>query len=219
MEGRVLSARHQSQGHAADYATVFPTVEVNATFRTVPTASTVAGWKAQVPASFVFAVKAPQQITHIRRLVDPRELVRELVRSVRPLGPQLGPILFQLPPNHAAAVSRLTAFLATLPKRLRFAFEFRHPSWFTDAAFAALSKRDAALCSATSDRLETPFEITASWGYVRLRDQAYGRAALQARARRIRAAKWEDAFVYFEHEETGTGPRFARALAALLAKR
>jgi len=114
------------------YAQRLTTVEINYTFYRMPNAKTVAGWDAASPAAFTFVLKAPQRITHIARLRDVDDPLRYFLETARKLGPKLGPILFQLPPNFKKDVDRLNDLLTQFPADLRCAWEFRHESWFTD---------------------------------------------------------------------------------------
>jgi uncharacterized protein YecE (DUF72 family) len=199
------------------YAERFPTVEINATFYRMPTEKVVAGWADGTPAAFVFTLKAPQRITHYRRLVDVDEPLRRFIDVAATLREKLGPLFFQLPPHFPKDTGRLTDLLARLPPGRRAAFEFRHGSWFDDDVYEALRARDAALCIADTEHGTTPDVATASWGYVRLRDAAYGDAELDAWAASLRRDAWHDAYAYFKHEATGTGPALAARLIARLA--
>lgn len=193
------------------YAERLSTVEVNNTFYRMPTAKLIEDWAREVPESFTFAIKAPQRITHIARLENVAVLVEGFARTVRGLGARLGPVLFQLPPFLRKDVPRLTAFLAQVPEDLRIAFEFRHASWFDDEVWAALRSREAALCVAETDKLESPMVATARWGYVRLRRDSYPDAVLAEWAKQIRAQAWDDVFVYLKHDE-GDAPSVAKRL-------
>jgi uncharacterized protein YecE (DUF72 family) len=199
------------------YASKLSTVEINNTFYDLPELTTVAGWAAQVPASFIFAIKAPQKITHHLRLKPgSAEVLAELLRLVAPLGKKRGPLLFQLPPNLKKDTGLLAAFLAGLPKKERAAFEFRHESWFGDDVFRLLEEARVALCIAESEKLATPLVATADWGYLRLRREDYVKKDLAAWAKKVAAQKWKRAFIYFKHEDTGSGPRFAAQLATFM---
>jgi uncharacterized protein YecE (DUF72 family) len=199
------------------YAERFDTVELNNTFYRMPTPKTIAGWAAETPAGFVFALKASRRITHLARLRDVAEPVRYLLEAVRALGDKLGPLLFQLPPNFRKDPERLDACLALVPPAFRLAVEFRHDSWFDEQVYEILRARNAALCVADTEAGTTPLVATADFGYLRLRDREYSRAELSIWASTARRIEWRDAFVYFKHEESGTGPALARALVALLA--
>jgi uncharacterized protein YecE (DUF72 family) len=191
------------------YAARFGTVEINATFYRMPTEATVAGWASVTPGHFVFALKAPQRITHMRRLLDVDDTVRRFVDVAVTLGPKLGPLLFQLPPTFRKDTSRLRGLLALLPRDRRVAFEFRHPSWYDSDVYAALAVHEAALCIADTEDGTTPDVATASWGYLRLRDRDYAEGELDRWADSARRAQWRDAFVYFKHEETAAGAHLA----------
>jgi uncharacterized protein YecE (DUF72 family) len=193
------------------YGTCFRTVEINQTFRVMPKASVLEGWAAKVPADFQFVLKAPQQISHVRRLNNVGDLVSQFLEAAGALAERRGPLLFQLPPNTKKDVPRLQAFLALIPASHRVAMEFRHPSWFDDEVFGLLRDHRAALCVADAeDDLEVPFVATADWGYLRLRRPDYGDAELKEWVKRVREQDWTDAFVYFKHEDEGKGPRMAK---------
>ena len=200
------------------YAERFSTVEINATFYRMPTPATVEGWAKAVPEAFTFVLKAPQRITHFARLKNVGDSVRFFCDTARILGGRLGPLFFQLPPSFKKDVSRLGDLLDLLPPDLRAAFEFRHASWFDDEVYARLRGRNAALCIADNEEGSTPAVATADWGYLRLRAVQYTDAQLAewiGTMRRI-GAGWRDAFVFFKHEEAGTGPALARRFEALL---
>ncbi|HEX2661131.1 MAG TPA: DUF72 domain-containing protein, partial [Polyangia bacterium] len=130
----------------AYYAGHLKTVEINNTFYRMPKAEALAAWAATTPASFRFAPKAPQQITHRQRLVGSADTLAHFWKTLEALGDKLGPALFQLPPFQRKDLPRLTDFLALMPVGARAAFEFRHASWFEDDVYAALAARGAALC-------------------------------------------------------------------------
>jgi len=200
------------------YAARFRTVEINNTFYRAPTAQLLTAWSDQVPANFRFVLKAPQDITHAKRLADCEDAVNALFDAAAVLGERLGPVLFQLPPNFRKDVPLLRAFLKSLPPNAAVAFEFRNASWFCDAVFATLRERGAGLCVAEADsELDVPLVSTADWGYVRLRRADYTDDALRAWGDRLRAQNWHDCYVFFKHEDAGTGPRFAARLLELLA--
>jgi uncharacterized protein YecE (DUF72 family) len=203
----------------AYYAERFATVEINATFYRMPTPKTLGGWAATVADGFTFALKAPQRITHFARLRDVDEPVRYFCETARTLGPKLGPLLFQLPPNFRRDLARLTDLLALLPPDLTYAFEFRHESWFDDGVYERLRARSAALCIADTDKGTTPLVATGAVGYVRLRDEGYDDRDLARWTDTLRrlGGGWREAFVFFKHEESGTGPALAKRFEALLA--
>jgi uncharacterized protein YecE (DUF72 family) len=201
----------------AAYAARLPTVEVNATFYRMPRGAMLAGWRAQVPAGFVFALKGPQRVTHVKRLAGADGDVAAFQAAAAELGEALGPVLWQLPPSLRKDLPRLRDFLALLPRGGRAALEFRDPSWHSDDVLAALAEAGAALCVAEDEARATPLAATARFGYLRLRRPDYDDAALARWAERVRAQPWEAAFVYFKHEDEARGPAYALRFAALAA--
>lgn len=199
------------------YADRFPAVEINNTFYRMPRESVLEQWAAQVPAGFVFVLKATQSITHRKRLRDAAEPLRFLIDNSTALDAARGPFLFQLPPNLKKDVPRLTDFLALMPSDVRAAFEFRHDSWHEDEVFQVLADSGAALVVADTSESTTPRVSTTTWGYLRLRREEYGDADLAEWAEWIHGQSWSEAFTFFKHEDAGTGPRLARRFEQLFS--
>ena len=197
------------------YADHFKTVEINNTFYRMPKPELLEGWASKVPEDFRFVLKASRRITHQGRLKDVGDHVAYLYDVAATLGPRLGPVLFQLPPYLKGDVDRLRGFLATLPEGARAAIEFRDESWHDAAVFDALREHEVALCIAETGDEDTPFEPTADWGYLRLRKVAYEQAELDAWAERVRNTGWSEAYVFFKHEDEGTGPALGKRFEAL----
>lgn len=194
----------------AYYAARFSAVEINYTFRRLPPRSIVESWAKQVPASFRFVLKAPQIITHFKRLKNTEKKTDEFLRLASILKKRQGPVLFQLPPNFKNDVSRLAAFLSYIKGRAKAAFEFRHASWFDDEVIECLRKYKSALCVADAKDLPAADLVrTANWGYVRLRDAGYSDKTLRRWIRRIRSRAWDEAYVFFKHEDSAAGPKLA----------
>lgn len=215
--GSFYPARLPAARMLAYYAERLPTVEINYTFRAMPRRAMLERWAAETPADFRFALKAPQRITHFARLRDSAESVGYFAETAGALGERLGPALFQLPPDLQRDDALLREFLATLGRRMRAAFEFRHRSWFAAPVLEALSDGGAALCIAESDRLESPVERTAPFVYVRLRKESYDDAALAQWAARLVRLRGDadEIYVYFKHEIAA--PALAARLASLLS--
>lgn len=193
----------------AYYATQLNSVEVNYTFRSLPSPAMVENWLAQTDRDFRFSFKAPQRITHFQRLRDCGEELRGLAAAIEPVGAagRMGLVLLQLPPNFRADAERLGGLLTEARGlSLRLAFEFRHESWFDAAIYKLLEQHQAALCVAESDELITPDIATAPFACYRLRKSAYAPAELEAvRDRLAHRAESGDVFAYFKHEEEPTG--------------
>jgi uncharacterized protein YecE (DUF72 family) len=192
------------------YAERLSTVEINATFYRMPQPTMLENWKEQVPGGFRFSLKAPQRITHFKRLKEVDEETKYFLETASVLGDQLGVMLFQLPPNMKKDLPRLEAFLAQLPLATSAAFEFRHPTWFDDDVLDVLRSHNSPLVvSDTDDMPTTHIDKTADWGYLRLRRVNYSPENLTEWVRRIRDQNWKETFLFFKHEDAGTGPRLA----------
>ena len=197
------------------YAQRLNAVEINYTFRRLPSAGTLEKWVAETPPGFLFPLKAHMRMTHILRL-KPSEFTEVFFKAIDPLrsAKRLGPVLFQLPPAMKCDPALLADFLATLPREIRFAFEFRHASWLVEEIYALLAQHGIALCLAESDKLVVPEVVTASFVYSRLRKDDYSAEERQEIAGRVEQllAKGNDVYVFFKHEETPAGALYAEEL-------
>jgi uncharacterized protein YecE (DUF72 family) len=192
------------------YAERFPTVEVNYTFRRLPTPEVVDAWAQEVPASFRFVLKGPQSITHFKRLRNAEKATDDFLAAAAGLGKRLGPILLQLPPNFKKDVSRLDAFLNHLAGRAKVAFEFRNATWFDEEVYDCLRSHSAVLCVSDRDDLpKTGLVRTAKWGYVRMWNDRYTAQHLRKLSENISSQKWSEAYVIFMHEDEGISPKLA----------
>lgn len=206
------------------YGSRLNSVEVNYTFRRMPAASTVNNWLAQTEPAFRFSFKAPQQITHMRRLTNCADALKVFCSALAPVleADRVGLLLFQLPPNFKADVPRLDEFLEMAQgscTQARLAFEFRHLSWFAGETYETLNRHGAALCVAESDDLETPEVATALFSCYRLRKSAYSRDGIRAVTDRLKKALARgDVFAYFKHEDTPEGALHAEELLKALAR-
>ena len=195
------------------YSSQLNTVEVNLTFRQLLKETTAQKWITQTPEHFRFGIKAHQVITHIKRLKNTEDFLPRFLGTIEPLARagKLGPVLFQLPPNMKADPKLLGEFMATLPKVIQTAFEFRHESWFGDDIFTLLKQHNRALCIAETEERLTPDVVTADFCYYRYRKPEYSTEERQAMVRRMHEhmASGRDVFAYFKHEETSQGALYA----------
>jgi uncharacterized protein YecE (DUF72 family) len=195
-------------------------VEINYTFRQLPSASTLENWVAATPDGFVFALKAHMRITHLLRLKE-SEFTEVFFRAIDPLraSRRLGPVLFQLPPNFKADIPVLAAFLEKLPGDIRCAFEFRNKTWLVDEVYGLLEKHKVSLCLAESEKLEVPQVLTADFVYARLRKPDYSPEDREEIAGRVRALMDEgrDVYAFFKHEDTPAGALYGEELLRKLS--
>jgi uncharacterized protein YecE (DUF72 family) len=192
------------------YASHLPAVELNNTYYRMPQPNAVESWRAQVPKNFRFSVKAPQSITLYRRLKDAGWQTKQMLKTVSVLEDRLGAVLFRLPEDMQKDLARLESFLKELPADTPAAFEFRHATWFDEEVVQLLRRYNRVLVISDTDEMPTSDIVkTADWGYVRLRRVQYSAADLKAWAKQIKAQKWKTAYVFFKHDDEGTGPKLA----------
>ncbi|HVO65717.1 MAG TPA: DUF72 domain-containing protein [Syntrophales bacterium] len=192
------------------YSERFNVVEINNTFYHMPRENVLVSWAEQVPDDFIFALKAPQIITHLKRLRNVDEETAYLFRSLSILDGKLGPVLFQFPKSFHKDQPALKEFLDLVPGNMICAFDFRSPTWLDGQILDLLRERKCSLCIEDMD--ENPAnEIisTAPWGYLRLRRSDYRDADLSQWMKGILSQKWKRAFVFFKHEDEAKGPQMA----------
>jgi len=202
----------------AAYAARLPAVELNHTYYRMPTEAAARGWRAQVAAGFRFAVKAPMFLTVRKAAFDPAPVVAELQAALAPLGEALGCVFLQFPAHVVADAGRLDGLLAAMPRDWRCACEFEHASWSSPATTALLARHGATRVVRDDDDApagDGAIEAAFGWQYVRLRRSAYRDDELAAWRRRIADASRAPSFVFFRHEETARGARFALQFVAL----
>lgn len=206
------------------YVQHFDTVEINNSFYKLPTEAALEEWKRSVPAGFLFSVKGSRFITHMKKLKDPEAAFAKFFDRVILLGRKLGPVLFQLPPRWGSDPERLDAFLSGLPRRLRYAFELRDPTWFNPEVEAVLRKRRAAFCIYEINRFLSPKTVTADFVYVRLHGPegpyqgTYSDSVLAGWVRDFRG--WEkdgkDVYCYLDNDQAGYAAKDALRLKELV---
>lgn len=201
----------------AYYATQLNSVEINHTFRRFPRVEVIRTWAEKTPESFKFSFKMHQSVTHRYRLKDVSRSVSDFLENLVPLGPRLGVVLFQLPPNFKLDLDRLDGFLADLPEGHRFAMEFRHDSWNESGVIERLEKAGVALCAAELEIDATEIIQTAPFVYVRLRKPPpYSDDEIETVRRLLQGASAdaEDIFVYAKHDDGGVAPEQVSRMAS-----
>ncbi len=217
----------RAKDHLRFYAEHFSTTELNGVFYRTPTEAAVRGWRDGTPEDFLFAWKASKFITHWKRLSEKSSNSIELMESrLKILGRKAGPVLFQLPPRMMADRERIAAFLKMLPKRRRYAFEFRHKSWYEAPIFDVLRDRNIALCLSDHHDAPAPWEVTASHVYIRghgpggrYRDH-YSDRTLRDWARFIARCRRQgrEIFCYFDNDQKSAAPADALRLMGMVGK-
>jgi len=197
-------------------------VELNNSFYRLPVESALHAWRQTTPARFLFAMKGSRFLTHMIKLKDPERGLRNFMERADQLRPKLGPIVFQLPPQWPVNADRFEAFLACLPKRHKYAFEFRNPTWNENTIYKLMGRHNVAYCMFELAGVQSPMEITADFTYIRLHgpgrkyEGSYDHAALKVWAGRIREWKLSAAYVYFDNDQAGYAAQNALQLKELL---
>lgn len=224
--GNFYPQRLPAAGQLAHYVQHFDAVELNNSFYRLPPPETFQAWHAATPPGFRFAVKASRFITHNKKLKEPRHALQNLLPRAALLGEKLGPVLFQLPPRWRLNRDRLAEFLEALPRRHRYVFEFREPSWLVPEVFRLLQRHDAAFCIFDLAGAVTPVILTTDFAYVRLHGPSaqkyagsYSEAALAAWARQ--AESWyglgRSVWIFFDNDQAGYAAQNALRLRQLLS--
>jgi uncharacterized protein YecE (DUF72 family) len=211
--------------HLAYFATQFISAELNGVFYRTPSLEAVRGWREQTPDEFVFAWKASKFITHWKRLSDRSRNSLELIEErLDILGPKAGPVLFQLPARFEADTDRLVSFIRLLNRKRRYAFEFRHASWYDEDVYKILRRHNIALCISDHHDAPSPWLATAKHVYVRGHGPDgtykgnYSDTALKRWAREIAAwyGQKRTVYVYFDNDQKSAAPADAARLRTLL---
>jgi uncharacterized protein YecE (DUF72 family) len=206
------------------YSARFDTVELNNTFYRLPLESGLKNWRETTPRGFCFAAKGSRFLTHMKKLKDPEVGVGRYFELIDQLRPKLGPIVFQLPPFWEVDLERLEGFLRALPKRHRYAFEFRNATWHAEAVYRVLRKHKAAFCIFEIAGFASECHITADFTYVRLHGPegayqgSYTLARLDRWAKQIE--EWKKRlraiYIYFDNDQTAYAVQNALTLKSLV---
>ena len=216
-KGKFYPEKINSKEMLRFYSEHLNSVEINNTFYHMPKESVLMSWAEQVPDDFVFALKAPQLITHMKQLRNVFEETEYLFKSLSVLEGKRGPVLFQFPKSFHAHLSALEDFLPLIPEDAACAFDFRSPSWLDAGMPELLRKKGCSLCIEDTDEIPAQEIVsTAAWGYLRLRRSGYTDGDLLQWVERILSQKWERAFVYFKHEDEAKGAEIAMRFHELI---
>jgi len=205
------------------YATVFNTVELNASFYRTPQAKTVQNWHTRTPEGFLFAIKGSRFISHKLRLRDCAEPLARQAQAIEPFKEKKGPILWQLAPSSQADLRLLRDFITLRPPQERWAFEFRHATWFTEPVYELLSEHNCALVWADTPKYPLETVATADFLYARLHGHEalyasdYSHEQLSGWKAQLeeKAEGWRDIYVYFDNDVHGHAPANAQRLKGM----
>jgi uncharacterized protein YecE (DUF72 family) len=190
------------------FAREFPTVEINYSYYRLPPRKSFETWQRKVPADFLFAVKASRYLTHMKKLKDPAEPLERLLHNAGGLAETFGPLLFQFPRRWDVDLERFREFMQALQAHPphRYAFEFRHQTWLTEAVYDCLREHNAALCLPIGWGIPLDVQLTADWTYIRFHGGQHSHffedQELRPWAKRIREWRTQgvDSFSYFNND-------------------
>jgi uncharacterized protein YecE (DUF72 family) len=207
------------------YVTLFPTVEINATFYRSFKDQTYLNWRSRAPVGFKFVMKVPRLITHQKYLLDTGEDIRQFWESASLLGDKLGLVLLQIAPDMPYDLGRLRQAILAFGNPRQVAVEFRREDWFNEDIRGMLQELGAVFCDAESPRFPSAGWVTSSTGYLRL----HGRQSwytynysdeelseLAKKARQMQTNEAERVYIFFNNDYEGYAPANALALIELL---
>ncbi len=224
-KGTFYPEKTKDSEQLAYYLKYFRTVELNNPFYRLPTAKTFEGWRKAVPDDFIFSVKVSRFITHLKKLHETEESLATFVSNAGALKQKLGPLLFQLPPGWQINEERLGEFLKTLPRDRQCTFEFRNPTWYSNAIFKLLEKHNCAFCIYELAGHRSPEAVTADFVYIRLHGPGKGKyegsypdKTLEKWAEKCLgwAAEKRDVYIYFDNDQFGYAAFNALKLGAMV---
>jgi len=194
------------------YVRFFHSVEVNSTFYQFPKESQLRNWYAATPDDFKFSIKMNRHITHTKRLHDVRRPLRDFLKTCSVLEDKLGPFLIGLSATFRKDLERFDEFLSILPE-YRFAFEFRHDSWFDDEVFQRFRDCRKLTLTMLGAQFDSNVECFADFAYIRWHARggeldSYSPREIDYWARRIcEISKKADVFGYWNNDAHGYAPQ------------
>lgn len=208
------------------YSKSFNTVELNSTFYRLPIKNVFKNWHEKTPKSFHFSAKLSRYITRNLRLKDAKEPLANFMDNSLTLGEKLSVVFAQLPGNFKKDKKRLGDFLKLLKRKGRFAFEFRHISWFDEEIYETLRGQNLGIVIADSDRWPSKEVITSNFIYLRFHGRNglysgnYSDSTLSIWAKKIKDWKNSgyDIYAYFNNDFNAYAVKNALKLKVLLEK-
>jgi len=166
--GNLYSKEAKADEYLAEYARHFDSVEADSTFYRIPSEATVKKWFDQTPSEFIFSMKFPRIITHIKMLKDCQPETDAFIRHISGLNGKLGPLLLQFPYTFGKSqASSLGEFLANLPQKHRIAVEVRNKALLNYDFYSLLRQNEVALAWVDSPFMPKLEVTTADFSYIR----------------------------------------------------
>lgn len=204
----------------AYYCEHFDTYEINATFYKFPTLKIIQNWFDRSPENFLFSVKAPKEITHLREFIDCEELLKQFYSIISEgLQHKLACVLFQFPPSYHYSLEKLEHIISNLDLKFKNVLEFRHESWWNSEVQKQLADKKITFCSVSHPKLPEPILTDSPFVYIRLHGKTkmfysnYSKEELKHYGDLISN---KNAFVYFNNTASSAGVLNALELKKLI---
>lgn len=192
------------------FAKEFDTVEVNYSFYNWPKAETLQRWYRQTPSHFKFTMKAPRVITHLKKLKETDQYVKNFYELTSHLKEKCGAHLFQLPPSYTLTENnwnKLEKFLNTLDGRKDNVVEFRSPEWWRKDVYELLKKNKVNFCIVNGLDMPQDTPLTGQVAYFRFHGDNYGGnyspEEIQKYAETMKGMECEKIYIYFNNDIGG----------------
>ena len=195
------------------YCEHFNTFEINSTFYKFPTIKVLDNWYNKTPLRFLFAVKAPREITHLKKFNDCSQKINEFYNTCEiGLKDKLGCILFQFPPSFKYSKELLELIINSLKSSFQNVVEFRNTSWWNPEVFNAFKENNITFCSVNHPQLPEDIIVNTSSVYIRLHGNpkifysSYSEEYLKSLHNRItQNVKIKNSFVFFNNTASTAG--------------
>jgi uncharacterized protein YecE (DUF72 family) len=188
------------------YCEHFDTYELNGTFYKFPTVRTLQTWYKKAPEEFIFSLKVPKIITHIKKLDDCGAELEQFYSVIREgLSDKLGCVLFQLPPSFSYTEERLQMVLKAVNPDFDNVVEFRNESWWRQEVYDALAQNNITFCSVNYPKLPIEVIATNKTGYYRFHGNPrlfyseYNAEELETIVNQLLDKGVDKAYVYFNN--------------------
>jgi len=191
------------------YCQHFDTYEFNGSFYKFPTIRIFQNWYNKTPESFLFSIKVPKEITHVKKLIDCESRLNDFYNVCKEgMKDKLAAILFQFPPSYDFSKEKLGAIIGILNYDFKNVVEFRHESWWNDEVWNAFKANNITFCSVSHPNLpqtifkDFPILYMRFHGVPKLFHSSYATEELQHVNRQIHTKK---GFVYFNNTASEAG--------------
>lgn len=202
------------------YCQYFRTYELNGSFYRFPTLKVLNNWYVKTPEDFIFSIKAPKEITHIKKFVACEERILEFYNVCKMgLKEKLGCVLFQFPPSYQFSSEKLSQIISNLDLKVKNVIEFRHESWWNQEVWDSFRDNNITFCSVSHPNLPSTIFTDFPLIYIRLHGvpkMFYSNYSPEELLYIKNAISLKSALVYFNNTASEAGILNALALKNML---